>query len=101
MSSSLLFDYLAGTSGTVTVPANFFVTGIQAHASVAGASLTVTPVGADGGGGIALAAIPIASGSTLALGGPAILGHADEIGPTSSMVFASTDSFLVTLRRFP
>ena len=72
------WNYIAGVSGTVSVPSGMRVIGITAHASVSGASLTI-----NGGN-----SFPIISGCAIAIS-PA----GNVIAPT--IVFTNTDAYFI------
>lgn len=84
------FTYDAGTSGSVTVPAGKSVTRVACIATAGGATLTITPGGANQTG-VAGAAIPVpVEGGWFGL---AMLG---ELGPGTVFAFSGTASYLVT-----
>ena len=91
------FFYAAGTSGTVTVAAGSYVTGISCHATGSGATLTITPSGPDVTSPVAGPAIPIPQNGALSLSKPLLTGNSDELGTGSTLVFSSTDAYIVTL----
>lgn len=78
----------AGTSGTVTVPSGRVLTRIVVHASGLGATMTITPAGANQTG-VASAAMPVIQDDWLHLG---FLG---ELGGGSTVAFVGTDSYLL------
>lgn len=80
--------YAAGTNGTVTVPAGYYVIGIWCHASASGASLAITPGGAAESAGSA-PSIPVPAGSAFSR------GFLQQLGPGTSIVFTSTDGYFV------
>ncbi len=93
------FGYDAGTSGTVTVPTGCYVRSVRAIGGT-GATLTITPAGPNtvsgsnkiGGQG----AIPIPAGAT----GWFELDMLAELGPGSTLAFASTSSYFVQYAKF-
>ena len=83
------FSYLAGTSGTATIPAGSVVSRIRAIApSGSGASFVVTPAGSS--------ALPSV---TLPAGAPwfelDLDVSLDELGPTTTIAFTGTASYVV------
>jgi hypothetical protein len=91
------FFYSAGTAGTVTVPANAYVSGIAAHATNSGATLTLTPEGPGVIDASAGTAIPIPAGVGFALGRPVLYGSTFELGPGTIIVTSGTDSYFVAM----
>lgn len=91
------FFYAGGTNGTYTVPGGAFVTGISAHATGGGATLTMTPAGPDVTSPVTGPAIPIPAGAALSLSRPLLTGNSDELGVGSVLVFTNTDAYIVTL----
>jgi hypothetical protein len=84
------YSHLSGTAGTVTVPSGCVVRSIRAHATSAG-TLIITPVGAS-----ALPTITLpASSQWFELEFPEAL---EELVDGTTLVFASTDAYLVTTR---
>ena len=94
------FSYLAGTAGTATVPAGYFVTGIAAHATNSGASFTIAPQGPDTSAGVAGPSIPVPAGVGFGLGKPTLLGQQDEMGDGTVIVFTGTDMHFVSLTAY-
>jgi hypothetical protein len=84
------FSYDTGTAGTVTVGAGKFVTSLSCYSS-AGGTLTITPKGPNQTS-TAGSAITIPAGTPFTLPWPAC----SALGPTTELVFASTDSYVVT-----
>jgi hypothetical protein len=78
-------SYLAGTSGTATVPANACVVGVMAHASGAGASVTIL-------GG---ASIPIVANAPPLYIPIQHLLFAATSAASRDVVFTGTDSYAV------
>jgi hypothetical protein len=91
------FSYAAGTAGTYTVPAGTYVTSLTAHATGSGATLTMTPSGPNVTSPVAGPAIAIPAGAAYALNRPVLSGQANELGAGTTLVFAETDSYVVTL----
>ncbi len=98
MSFSSHFDYAAGASGTVTVPAGRYVTGIACHATSAG-TLTILAQGEETSAGTTGASIPLPAGVGLSLGAPVIRGDINELGPGSVFTFVGTDMYLLAYTR--
>jgi len=128
------FSYLSGTSGTVVVPVNYFVTSIWAHNTTSGGTFTINPANQytnpacnnpaiDGGpydsgcGADAAcdAAAPPgyyptcnAAGTTITVPAatayflpiPVLRGAATELADGTTIVFASTDAYVVTLNKY-
>ncbi len=120
------FTYQAGTTGTVIVPADTFVTSVWAVGGTGGGTVTITPSSqstnptctaadagfitldagdgatADGGPvftGPCTATFPtitIPQGDVLQIGRPTLNGAANELGDGTTLVFAGTTSYLVT-----
>jgi len=84
------FSYDTGTAGTVTVAAGLTVTRIACIATADGATLTITPGGANQSGS-AGGAIPIPTQGGWF--GMTLLG---ELGKGTVIAFAGTASYLVT-----
>jgi len=82
------WSYNAGTSGTVTTPAGMQVTGVAAYATAGGATLTITPKGANQSG-VAGDALPIPANAWFSIG---LLG---ELGPGSIFAFSGTAAYFV------
>jgi hypothetical protein len=97
MSGGSRFFYASGASGSYTVPAGAFVTGIWCHSSGDGATLTITPARPDVRTPVAGPAIPIPSGAVLSVGRPTLAGNSDELGTGSVLTFVGSDAYLVTL----
>lgn len=92
------FKYNAGVSGTVTVPSGRAVTGITAHASASGASMTIAAQGADTAADPTGDSIPIPAGASISLGVPVIEQNDEQLGPGTVIVFTGTDSYLIVYR---
>jgi hypothetical protein len=90
------FFYTAGTAGTVTVSAGSYVTGLSAHATGGGATLTITPSGPQVTSPAAGPGIPIPAGGAYSLSRPVLVGNSNELGTGSTLVFAGTDAYIVT-----
>jgi hypothetical protein len=88
------FGYASGANGTVAIPSGYVVTGIFAAASAA-ATLTITPGGA-GQTATAGDAITVPTSGGLRLEGPIVW----PLGAGTSLVFATTTSYLVTYAKF-
>jgi hypothetical protein len=90
--------YTSGTSGTVTVPAGAYVTGIYCHGSTdAGSgSLTITPAGPAITDAQAGPAIPVPAGQPITIARPWLQGSPNELGVGSVIVFSGTDAYFVT-----
>lgn len=88
-----LFGYYAGSSGTVTIPAHVYITGIGCHATTAG-TLAMTLVGPWSDGG-ASPSIPIPAGVGWSAP-PEIIGALNSLGPGSVITFTGTDSYTIT-----
>lgn len=87
------------TTATYTVPAGAYVTGVTAHASAAGAYMTIAPYGSGytGGEPIVGGQISIPSGAGFALGKEVLFGSLSELGPGSIFTFVGVDSYYVQL----
>jgi hypothetical protein len=85
MKLSVGLHYSAGVSGTYTVPANAYATGITCHATTVG-SLSINSGDA----------IPIPAGAAFSMS-PPLLGTNFQLGPGSTIVFTGTDSYVVVL----
>lgn len=117
------FTYLAGSSGSVAVPAGSYVTSVRAHAAAAdggsAASVVVTPSGRynllpcnEDGGPYDAAAVDASAcalmGQTVPLGlgdnfewrVPVLRGAPDELGEGTTFVFTGTDSYVITLTHY-
>lgn len=84
------YQHSAGTAGTATVPASAYVIGGTCYSS-AGGTLVITPRGANQTA-TAQPTITIPAGVAYDLTWLAGLGM---LGPGSTLVFASTDSYVV------
>ena len=88
------FDYRSGVDGSVTVPDGWAVDIVVCHASVGGATWTISP------GGPGQSAPPTA-GTAIPI--PAVgwfgLELKTRLGSGTVFVFVGTDSYLVTLAR--
>lgn len=86
------FAYKAGTAGTVTLPSSAVLVSIQTHASAGGATLIITPGGANQ---VATAgdAIPVPSGANWLRMGLEELGA--ELGVGTVLTFTGTDAYVV------
>jgi hypothetical protein len=91
------FFYAAGSSGTYTVPAGSYVTGVSCHATGGGATLTMTPNGPGVVSPVAGPSVPIPAGAALSLTRPLLQGNSQEFGTGSVFVFANTDAYILTL----
>ena len=90
------FTYLSGTSGTVTVPAATYVTGVGAYATTAG-TLVITPNGQGVTAPVAGPSIPIPAGVGWSLLVPVLVRAPQELGAGTIFVFTGTTSYTVTL----
>jgi hypothetical protein len=84
------FSYASGANGTVNVPSGKVVTRIACIATADGATLTITPGGANQTG-VAGSSIPVP-----VEGGWFGLSMLGELGGGTVLVFAGTASYLVT-----
>lgn len=82
--------YGAGTSGTYTVPAGAYATGLTCY-SAAGGTLVITPVGQGAG-----PSITIPAGVPFSMAEP-LLGTANQLNAGSTLAFTGTDSYVVVL----
>lgn len=89
--------YTSGTAATYTVPAGAYVTGLTAHATGAGAYLTIEPEGLGVIDASVGSQIPIPPGVGFELGRPVLVGSLYELGPGSVLTFSGTDSYAVFL----
>jgi hypothetical protein len=123
------FSYQSGTTGTVTVPADTFVTSLWAVGGSGGGTVTITPayqnyptcVQADAGwividagdgdvidggpadGGPCTATgstITIPSGAVLQIGRPILNGAANELADGTILTFTGTSGFVVTQLKY-
>lgn len=86
------YSHKAGISGTVTVPAGYFVTGIAACAASAAGSIAITP----GGANQTATALDTITLPNVGWFSCAFLG---ELGPGTIIVFTTTDAYLVKLAK--
>lgn len=93
------FKYNAGASGTVTVPAGRAVTGVTAHATGSGATLTIAAKGDNTPADSTGDSIPIPAGTSISFGVPVIEEDVDQLGPGTVFTFTGTDSYLVIYRQ--
>lgn len=93
--ASSRYSHAAGASGTVTVPVGTQVTSITAHVAAGDpdGTLTITPGGANQVA-TALDAIPLPNGEVYQF--PAHVLGMGQLGGGTVLVFAGTDSYLVT-----
>jgi hypothetical protein len=108
------FSYLSGTSGTVVVPANSFVTSIWAHNTTGGGTFTITPASqytnpaCDAGADVGDAGNCTFPGTTITvpaatayfLAAPVLQGSSTELADGTQITFVSTDSYVITLTKY-
>jgi hypothetical protein len=97
------YQYTAGTSGSVVVPALAYVSGMAACSS-AGGTITVAPVGSmpDGAvldGSVAGATITLPAGSCWSMPNPAP-GYLFNLGPNTTVTFTGTSTYYVQYASF-
>ena len=90
------FSYLAGTTGTVTIPAHQIVTSIGACSS-AGGTVTSAPSGPGVMSSVTGPTITVPAGVCLSISVPVLVGSQFELGDGSVFVFSTTTAYLITL----
>lgn len=93
------FKYNAGASGTVTVPHGRCITGVTAHATGSGATLTIAAQGESTDADSTGDAIPIPAGTSISFGVPVIEENIDQLGPGTVLTFTGTDSYFIVYRQ--